>query len=400
MRKLTDDEFEEELKSRTDKVFIDGPYHGMKNYMNFVCNIGHKFTAIAGNVLERGSCPVCSGRMVLVGYNDLWTVRPDVARLLKNSDDGYKYTEHSNQKTDFICSECGKILNKSVTKVSERGLSCDRCSDGISYPNKFIRNLLNQIGIDYIPEYHFKNNKYSYDVYIKDLSVIIEMHGLQHYEECALTQRTLAEEQENDKLKYEYAKKHGVQYYIVIDSRESSMLYIKNNIISSLLNNIFDLSCVNWSKCDQDSIKSLFIEFIGLFNSGVSRNDIMKQLKIGDTTMCRWLKQANNANLLFINNGHFLGKQRKIVLLNTHEVFDTIADASRKYNVQKTRISSVCKHKSLYAGIHPITGEPLVWRYLDEYDKNEKIDYSSIRINSRNIGKIIPNNTKLTKEAT
>lgn len=398
MRRLTDDEFKDALKNRTDKVFVNGLYHGMNNYMDFICNIGHKFSAISGNILERGTCPVCSGRTVLTGYNDLWTVRPDVARLLKNPEDGYKYTEHSNQKIDFICPECGKVLNKSITKVSERGLSCDRCSDGISYPNKFIRNLLNQIDIDYISEYHFKNNKYSYDVYIEDLSIIIEMHGLQHYEECALTRRTLAEEQENDKLKYEYAKKHGVRYYIVVDSRESNMLYIKNNIINSPLNDIFDLSYVNWSKCDQDSRKSLFIEFVSLFNSGISRNDIMGQLKIGDTTMCRWLRQANSAQLLLINNGHFLGNAKSVILLNTDEIFNKISEAALKYKVNKTQISLVCKHKSLYAGIHPDTGEPLVWRYLDEYNPNEVIDFSSININHRSYTSF--NNTKLIKEVS
>lgn len=100
-KKLTDNEFKEKLNSCTNNVFVNGQYNGMHNYMNFICCSGHKFKDIAVNVLNRGSCPVCSGRMVLVGYNDLWTVRPDVAKLLKNPEDGYKYTEYSNQKSRF-----------------------------------------------------------------------------------------------------------------------------------------------------------------------------------------------------------------------------------------------------------------------------------------------------------
>lgn len=67
---------------------------------------------------------------------------------------------------------------------------------------------------------------------------------------------------------------------------------------------------------------------------------------------------------------------------------------------KKTQIISVCKRKFLYAGIHPNTGEPLVWRYLDEYDPNEKVDFGSIRINNKTKSKIISNNTKLIKEVS
>lgn len=400
MRRLTDDEFKDVLKNRTDKVFANGPYHGMNNYMNFICNIGHKFPAIAGNVIERGNCPVCSGRVVVAGYNDLWTVRPDVAILLKNPDDGYKYTEHSNQKTDFVCQNCGKILNKAINKVSERGLSCDRCSDGISYPNKFIRNLLNQIDIDYVPEYHFCNSKYSYDIFIEKFNMIIEMHGEQHYTGWCNDQSDLVRIIKNDMNKEKFALSSGVDKYIVIDSRISDVDFLRTNILNSELAKIFNLTAVDWNKCDINARKSLFMEFVYLFNDGVSRNDIMSYLKISDTTMCRWLKQANKSNLLLINDGHFLGGKKKVILLNTKEIFDKVSDASIKYNVNKTQISLVCKHKYKYAGIHPITGEPLVWRYLDEYDENEIIDFISIRINNRTKSKIIPNNTKLIKEVS
>lgn len=29
-------------------------------------------------------CPVCAGKKVLVGYNDLWTTHPEIAKLLKD----------------------------------------------------------------------------------------------------------------------------------------------------------------------------------------------------------------------------------------------------------------------------------------------------------------------------
>lgn len=339
-------------------------------------------------------------RRTLIGYNDMWTTRADIAELLKDPNDGYKYTAHANQKTWFICPYCKRELYKDINHVSNRGLSCDRCSDGISYPNKFIRNLLKQLNVNYIPEYNLRPSKYSYDVYIKDINTIIEMHGEQHYTGWCSDQSDLKRIVENDRNKEKFALDYGVQYYIVIDSRISEVDFLSKNILNSDLATIFDLSDIDWNQCDIDSRKSLFVEFVNLFNNGASRNDIMSCLQVGDTTMCRWLKQANKASLLFINNGHFLRGAKSVILLNTNEVFDKIADASRKYNLQKTQIAFVCKHKSLYAGIHPNTGEPLVWRYLEEYDPNEKIDFNSIPINNKTKSKLSINNTKLTKEAS
>ena len=58
----------------------------------------------------------------------------------------------SAKKIDFICPDCGSILNKSIQEVTNKGLNCDKCSDNISYPNKFSRALLAMLyvkNIDY-----------------------------------------------------------------------------------------------------------------------------------------------------------------------------------------------------------------------------------------------------------
>lgn len=397
MRKKTQDEFELELKILTEgRVTLNGKYEGCSKKADFKCDHGHEFTAFPSNILRRKSCPVCSNKIVLVGFNDISTTRPDIACLLKYKEDGLRYTEHSNSKVWFVCPHCGKELYKDINHVSYRGLSCDRCSDGISYPNKFIRNLLKQLKVDYIPEYNLKSGKYFYDVYIKDINMIIEMHGEQHYTGWCNDSNDLENVVENDNNKRQFASSCGVKYYIVIDSSKSDVEFLSKNILNSKLTDVFDLSNVDWNKCDFDSRKSLFVEFVNLFNNGISRNEIMDLLQVGDTTMCRWLKQANNANLLTINNGHFLRGAKSVILLNTKEIFSTISEASKTYNIQKTQISSVCKRRSLYAGIHPDIGHPMVWRYLDEYDENEVIDFNSIRINSRSNS----NNTKLIKEVS
>ena len=55
---------------------------------------------------KRG-CPICVNQLIVVGYNDLWTTHPEVAKLLDNPEDGYKYSFGSGKKCIFICPECG-----------------------------------------------------------------------------------------------------------------------------------------------------------------------------------------------------------------------------------------------------------------------------------------------------
>lgn len=58
---------------------------------------------------------------------------------------------------------------------------------------------------------------------------------------------------------------------------------------------------------------------------------------------------------------------RKVVCLNTGEIFDAIADAGRKYNVVGGNISGCCRGKKKSAG--KLNGEKLKWMYYDEYLK-------------------------------
>lgn len=44
-------------------------------------------------------CP--APRKILIGFNDMWATNLDVAKLLANPEDGYKYTQYSNKKVNW-----------------------------------------------------------------------------------------------------------------------------------------------------------------------------------------------------------------------------------------------------------------------------------------------------------
>ena len=57
---------------------------------------------------------------------------------------------------------------------------------------------------------------------------------------------------------------------------------------------------------------------------------------------------------------------RKIICITTGEIFDYINEAEEKYGVLHQNISKCCKGQYKSAGKHPVTGEKLVWKYIED----------------------------------
>ena len=363
------------VDAKTDDVYINAI-----TPMKFYCSKGHIWFAKLGNITHNHQgCPYCSGRRPIVGESDLWTTRPDVAALLLHHEDGYNLTAGSGKYVDFKCPNCGTISNHILSNICKRGCSCSVCSDGISYPNKFMASMLEQLGVNYSPEFIMGGKRYRYDFYLTDHQTIIEMHGRQHYERWDRSNQTLEEIQQNDNEKKYFAINNGVKNYIVIESKCSDINYIATRIKKSTLSMMFDLSKVDWYKCGFYATGSLVHKTASLYNEGYDVEFISNELKVDSTTIYKWLKRATELQLCnWVKNTGFLHDKHPIVLLNTNEQFNSVGDGSKKYHVPIQNIVKTCQRSRSYAGIHPETGEPMVWRYIEDYDESEIIDFVSL----------------------
>ena len=220
--------------------------------------------------------------------------------LLKDKDDANKYTVWSNEKTDFICPECGEILYKQICDVyRRRSLHC-RCGDGISYPNKFVFNVFKQCGIKVSPEHVFDFAKDKrYDLFLEDYNTIVENNGIQHYDASKFFTKDTDKIQENDLIKKDVAIKNGISTYIELDCRESSLEYIKNSIISSRLLNIIGVSIdkIDWIQADKYATSSLVIKAAKMFNNGMLQKEIAKEMKLSSKTITNYLKKATQLGI-------------------------------------------------------------------------------------------------------
>jgi hypothetical protein len=101
-------------------------------------------------------------------------------------------------------------------------------------------------------------------------------------------------------------------------------------------------------------------------------------MKMSKSTIIRYLKQGVKLNWCDYNPKialtHKEYQYKKVICLNTNEIFNSQIEASNKYNIKKTSISACCRNYGYYksAGKHPITGERLKWMYYDKYLKQQK----------------------------
>lgn len=214
-------------------------------------------------------CPKCSGKVLIVGYNDLSTTDPDIIKFLLNKEDAYKYSRCSHKYVWVVCPVCGYKRTMRVQELTHKGMSCSKCSDGLSYPNKFSYNVFEQIREQY-KEYQSEYSpewagRLRYDNYIllkNGQEIIIEMDGGFHYNDYGKYSA------QNDIVKNVLAEKHGIKvirincFYNKITER---FKFIKNGIIDNL-NQYFDLSCVDWELAHKAGISNRLVEVVNYYN--------------------------------------------------------------------------------------------------------------------------------------
>ena len=387
----------DEIKDdKRDIVITDREYRKGKRGVNwkwykYTCN---KCGWTEGWIEERHllsgvGCSCCANQTAVLGINTIW----DTDRWLCTDyglDENFArtHTMGSGEKASFTCVCCGKVKEAIPTSVREnRSIGCI-CSDNISYPEKFVYSTLKQlVGAEFKTQLNKSDfdwiGGYRYDFYIPSKNTIIETHGMQHYREGGRG-RGLAEEQENDKLKEEIAKQNGITEYIIIDCRNSNLDWIKNSILNSKLNELFDLSIIDWSKCEEFALSNLVKEVCQYWNNrqegettatlmkvfGLSRKAVTSYLKRGAVLgFCEYNPKEEvikNSRVTGKSNGKANGKRVAMYDLDgnfimeehsTHELVRRFF-AETGIKLSQGNISAVCSGKLK-------THKGYIFKYLD-----------------------------------
>ena len=301
---------------KRDLVITDREYKNKngcnRKYYKYTCN---KCGWTEGWIIEydllkgKGNgCSCCHKLTVVLGINTMWDTDRWMCDLGVSEEDAKKYTKCTSNKIKVTCPNCGKDKNIKISDIYRySSISCN-CSDKISYPQKFMFSILEQLKINFKTEFNpkwctyinyndinkIKTGRYDFlleDVFIDDKQIIIETDGGFHSKDNKMSGQTKEESEYIDFTKDTLALENGYKV-IRIDCSKSNLEYIKNNIINSKLSTLFDLNVIDWNKVQDFALSNLVKEVCNYKknNPHLSTFDIGKIMNFNNNTIREWLK--------------------------------------------------------------------------------------------------------------
>jgi Zn ribbon nucleic-acid-binding protein len=151
-------------------------YTGYDNNIDIICKKHGKFTTTVRLHLAGSICKQCS-------YENL---RSNTANFIKKSKKvhgelfDYSKSKYVDQltKIEIVCKKHGSFWQTPESHYKQTG--CPVCSE--SKGERKVRLWLKNNKIDYIREYKLSGHRYRYDFYLPELNILLEFHGLQHYQ--------------------------------------------------------------------------------------------------------------------------------------------------------------------------------------------------------------------------
>lgn len=336
-RKKTTDEFVKDVAKKHPTINVIGEYIDDKTPILLSCNICKTQWEDKPRYVLHSSlgCPECNKKYVYVGENDFATKAPHLIQFFKNKNEAYKITYMSHKSIDLVCPICGSERTMPACDLYRQGFHCQCCSDGVSYPNRLIRNVMNTFVVDKIKfEYQDEwTNGKLYDVYfeINNQKYVIEMDGAQHYSLSNSSSWVACENnQKNDEEKDMLAIKNNVNM-IRIDCQRSRLSYIKKNIINSELYHLFDFSLVDWADCDMKSQKSMLLNVCDYYNKHYCNMTQMSHIfDLNISTIRSYLIKGNELGICNFKIRDTIKKPIRAYCLSSGESYDfqSIVDCS------------------------------------------------------------------------
>lgn len=252
-------------------------YSGSHKAYEFVCDkCGCKNTLYEYHIGNGVGCSVCDNKRVVVGVNDIPTTAPWMIPYFQGGkEEAEKYTCCSSKKIFAKCPFCGRVKKEKSAIYhiyNNHGIGC-ACKDGVSVPNKFIFNIMEQLLL--AGEIStFENEKkvnddegsyYYYDVYFEkeNKKFVIEMDGRIGHgyipTKNSFQKKSPKETAIRDFKKDNLAEKNGWRI-IRIDADDSKYQYLKQQIIESELSDVVNLELINWDEVFDFASKNIIKE--------------------------------------------------------------------------------------------------------------------------------------------
>lgn len=259
----------------------------------FICSKGHPFRRDLIHMMRSigtysEGCPVCHGKQIVKGMNDLATVIPKTLEQWDydlNDFTPYDVTEKSNRKMYARCQvdTCDNIFETTVYNWSHNLVRrCPDCRNSQISTDEM--NLLNQIynwGCAVSSQKLIDFDKYSIDIYLHNTGIGVEYNGLYWHS-------SIRREADYHKNKYLASKKWGIDLYFVWEDdynfkRELTLNLLKQKLFD--IDSIYNPSDCELSFVDRDTAKFIIDNYslipFNLYSSFTGEYEYV-QISIGD----------------------------------------------------------------------------------------------------------------------
>ena len=189
--------------------------------------------------------------------------------------------------------------------------------------------------------------------------MMIETQGIQHYRLTAFHKdaKSFAEDIKKDEYKKQLAIDNNVSHYIVINTSKYSYDFIKQSILDSELNTLFDLSNIDWREAFISTHTSKVQEVCNLWNSGIrSTSKISEIVGLHHTTVREYLNRCSSVGLCDYTSD----RHKMIICVDTGKIYDSLEDVG-KDGFNMSQVSACCHNKAKTSGGYN-------WCLLKDYD--------------------------------
>ena len=269
---------------RNNTITPEQVTYGSNKKVWWKCEKGHEWVAKVDSIIRGGRCPICSGQKVLRGYNDLSTIRPDIAKEwhpYRNEDlTPDQLTYGSNKKVWWLCPKGHEYQAKVNNRT--KGTGCPICNKErkTSFPEQTILYYFKKV---FNAESRFLiDGKTEIDIYLPDYKVGIEYDGFYYHHG--------AEAKRKERKKDALLESLGVRLIRVKEIKDSSLSDTDNIIF-----------CVNngGTAFIEDVLKKLAIKV-----GSIIKKDIIFDINISRDIADIYSQYINleKENSLFVKN--------------------------------------------------------------------------------------------------
>ena len=329
---------------------------------------------------QNQGCSCCNNKIVVEHINSI-VAKEETKWMIPYFQGGYGeaklYTCRSKHKIYLKCPNCGRVKDKVIcidNLYSNKAVGCV-CSDNIPYTEKFLIELLKQLNVKFKYQYYpkwcvfndinGKQRKGIYDFKLEDSIFLIETDGGFHSKDNSLSGIGLEDSIFIDNEKDRLAKENNYEVIRINCNYNTSnrFEYMKNSVLNSKINTIFDLSKIDWEIINKFALSNLVRVVCEYKRSDIELSvlDLCKIMNMGKSSITAFLKQGNDmgwciydaksemrkGNSKRINKG-----EKQVICLNNNQVFKSAknldAESEKIFGVKLDyrSIGGVCRKET------------------------------------------------------